>query len=509
MRRGYRSGVRPFTAGVIALVLIAIGTWFAFAKDVPFVDGYRIQAVFKNSNLVGQRSPVRIAGVDVGEVVKVERYRDTQMALVTMEIDDAGRPIHSDATIKIRPRLFLEGNFYLDVQPGTPAGDELADGGLIPATQTSVPVQLDQVLTALQADTRAGLQRTLRGLGAALGSAPAGELSGGAALGRSLETAPGALRDSAIAADALRGEAPRDLSRLIRGLARTSGALARNEQQLGGLISDFNTTMATTASRAPQLEQIVRLLGPTAANANRAFASLSGALPDTRAFAREVLPGVQELPATIAAADPWLDQATALFGPAELGGLLADLGPATRELAGLEHGSLDLLPEFELLSRCATEVLIPTGEIRVEDGEHSAGVENYKELWYAMVGQAGEGQSFDGNGPFLRLGAPGGAQTIQTGRTNYTGLSLFGNATTPPLATRPAFPGTPPPLGRGRPCHRNPQPDVNGPASSGPADGSRPGAAAPPAPPVATESPLSSAARRLTPLASLRAEARP
>ena len=81
MRRGYRSGVRPFAAGVIALVLIAIGTWFAFAKDVPFVDGYRIQAVFKNSNLVTQRSPVRIAGVDVGDVVKVELYRDTQMAL--------------------------------------------------------------------------------------------------------------------------------------------------------------------------------------------------------------------------------------------------------------------------------------------------------------------------------------------------------------------------------------------------------------------------------------------
>ena len=508
MSRGYRTGVRPFTAGVIALVLIAIGSWFAFAKDVPFASGYRIQAVFKNSNLVSERSPVRIAGVDVGEVVKVERYRDTDMALVTIEIGDGGRPIRTDATIKIRPRLFLEGNFYLDVQPGTPAGDEVPDGGLIPVAQTSVPVQLDQVLTALQADTRAGLQETLRGLGAGLGQ-PDGELSGGAALGRSLETAPEALRDSAIATDALRGEAPHDLSRLIGGLARTSGALARNEQQLGALISDFNTTMATMASRAPQLEQIVRLLGPTAANANRAFASLSGALPDTRAFAREVLPGVQELAPTIAAADPWLDQATALFGPAELGGLLAELAPATRELAGLEHGSLDLLPEFELASRCATEVLIPTGEIRVDDGEHSVGVENYKELWHAMVGQAGEGQSFDGNGPFLRLGAPGGSHTIQTGRTNYTGLPLFGNATTAPLATRPAFPGTPPPLERGRPCHRNPVPDVNGPASRGPADGSRPGAAAPPVPPLATESPLSSAARRLTPLAGLRAEATP
>ena len=38
-----------------------------------------------------------------------------------------------------------------------------------------------------------------------------------------------------------------------------------------------------------------------------------------------------------------------------------------------------------------------------------------------MVGQAGEGQGFDGNGPFLRLAAPGGVHAIETGKTNYTG----------------------------------------------------------------------------------------
>ena len=509
MRRGYRSGVRPFTAGVIALVLLAIGTWFAFAKDVPFVEGYRIQAVFKNSNLVGERSPVRIAGVDVGEVVKVERYRDTQMALVTMEIGDDGRPIHGDATIKIRPRLFLEGNFYLDVQPGTPAGDELPDGGLIPAAQTSVPVQLDQVLTALQVDTRAGLQRTLRGLGAGLGSAPPGELSGGAALGRSLENAPGALRDSAIAADALRGEAPRDLSRLIRGLARTSGALAQGEQQLGGLISDFNTTMATMASRAPQLEQIVRLLGPTSANANRGFASLSAALPDTRAFAREILPGLRATPATIAAAGPWLDQATALFGPAELGGLLADLGPATRELAELEHGSLGLLPELELRKPLRDRGAHPH---RGDHRRRRRALGRRRELQGALVRDGRPGR----RGPELRrqraVPAARGAgwcgddpdrahqlHRLVDVRQRHDAAARHAAGLPGHAAAARARPSLPPQR----------LPDVNGPASRGPADGSRPDAAAPPVPPAATESPLSSSARRLTPLASLRAEATP
>jgi phospholipid/cholesterol/gamma-HCH transport system substrate-binding protein len=509
--RSFRTGVHPVRAGVIALVLIAIGTYFAFTKDLPFTEGYRVQAVFENSNLVQQRTPVRIAGVDVGEVVGVERYRDTRLALVTMEIEDAGRPIHRDATIKIRPRLFLEGNFYLDMEPGTSRSGEVPEGGMLPASQTSHPVQLDQVLTALQSDTRESLKKALRGFGAALGSEPtaaddadqdpaARKLTGGEALNRSLEHSVGALRDSAIVNDALRGQAPRDLSRLIEGIGRTSRGLAADEEALSDLVSNFNTAMEAMASRAPQLEESVRLLGPTAANARRGFGSIEGALPATRAFSREILPGIRETPATIAAAMPWLEQAKELFGPEELGGLLDELGPATSDLAGLTRASRELLPDADAFNRCVTEVLIPTGNVHVEDGAHSAGVESYKEFWYAMVGQAGEGQSFDGNGPFLRLAAPGGVNAIETGRTNYTGISVFGNFANPPLETRPAFPGTVPPLQRDVPCHRNPVPDVNGPASIGPPDGSAPDAPPTPVPPLSS---LPASASALEPVASV------
>ena len=36
-----------------------------------------------------------------------------------MRIQDKGRPLHPDAHFKIRPRIFLEGNFFVDVTPGT------------------------------------------------------------------------------------------------------------------------------------------------------------------------------------------------------------------------------------------------------------------------------------------------------------------------------------------------------------------------------------------------------
>ena len=490
--RGFRAGVNPVRAGVITVVLIAIFSYFAFSKDIPFTSTYKVQAVFENSNLLAPRAPVRIAGIDVGKVVKVDRYKDTRMALVTMEITDNGRPLHRDATLKIRPRLFLEGNFYVDLEPGTPSADEIDDGGMIPVAQTSTPVQLDQVLTALQTDTRTSLQKTLKGLGESLGSEPSAAddadqdpivqgLTGGQALNRALDNSLGALRDTAIVQNGLLGEQDHDLSRLIKGASKAVGAVADDEATLGDFVSNFNTTVATTATRTPQLVESVRLLGPFATNFNRGLGALNRALPPTRAFARNLLPAVRETPATIAAAQPWLPQATALFSQQEFGGLLDDLAPATKQAARLAHESREWLPAIDDFNRCALEVLIPTSKVKVDDGSFSAGVESYKEFWSSMVGQAGEGQGFDGNGSFLRAAAPGGSVTVKSGRTNIDRQSQLANYTSPPQRTRPAYPSAgPPPLQRDVACHENAVPDVNGPASIGPADGSRSGAAPPP-----------------------------
>jgi phospholipid/cholesterol/gamma-HCH transport system substrate-binding protein len=512
--RAFRSGMSPVRAGLIALVIILIGSWFAFSKDLPFTQTYRIQAVFKNSNLVAPRSPVRIAGIDVGKVVEVGRYKDTNMSVVTMEITDSGRPVGEDATVKVRPRLFLEGNFFVDLKPGTPGAEELPDGGLIPVTQTSAPVQLDQVLTTLQSDTRHGLQDTLIGFGEALDSEPTVEddadqdpdvqgLTGAQALNKALETAAPALRGSAIGAQSLRGTERHDLSKMVKGIAGVSRGLARNENQLSELLTDFNTSMAALASRAPQLEQTVKLLGPTASNLRAGLASIDAALPPTQTFSREILPGVRETPVTIAASEPWLDQAIPFFSAQELGSLLADISPATRDLARATHESIPLVRESDDFNRCITDVILPTGDVKVDDGEFSANTENYKEFWHAVAGQAGEGGGFDGNGTFLRLSAPGGARPLTTGRTNYSLEPLHANATLPPQRTSPAFPNALPPLRRDVPCYKNPVPDVNGSSSIGPADGSRPNAAAPKIPPAGLGAqPVGASASRLLPLSS-------
>ena len=65
-------GMSRFMAGLIAIALIALGTIVGFTKNNPFSAPYKMTAVFQTANNLKPGSPVRIAGVDVGKVKKVE-----------------------------------------------------------------------------------------------------------------------------------------------------------------------------------------------------------------------------------------------------------------------------------------------------------------------------------------------------------------------------------------------------------------------------------------------------
>ena len=121
------------TIGLVALAVITVGVLFAWTKELPFRSHYEIKAAFESSNNIRPGSPVRIAGVEVGKVAKIEPAEEgSYHTVVTMSISDSGRPIRSDATAKIRPRIFLEGNFFVDLEPGSPSAEELDKGGTIP-----------------------------------------------------------------------------------------------------------------------------------------------------------------------------------------------------------------------------------------------------------------------------------------------------------------------------------------------------------------------------------------
>ena len=55
-----------FKAGVLAAVLLVLLAYFGFTKANPFANPYELKAVFRDVQSLKPRSPVRIAGVEVG-----------------------------------------------------------------------------------------------------------------------------------------------------------------------------------------------------------------------------------------------------------------------------------------------------------------------------------------------------------------------------------------------------------------------------------------------------------
>ncbi len=482
-RRG--GGATTFRVGLVALVVIVAGTYLGFSKHIPFTHGFLLKAVVPSANSIRLNSFVRIAGVNVGKVKAVERQPESTAAVVTMDLEDIALPIHQDATLQIRPRIFLEGNFFVDLKPGTPSAKTIESGYTLPITQASFPVQLDQVLTALQSDTRQDLQDFLRGYGEALTSRPtsaedatqdpsARGLTGAKALNRAFVHGGAAFKNGSIVNAALLGTEPHDLSRLIAGLGKTAKGLDTHEAALKDLITSFDRTMRATAAEATALRSTIRALPGTLSVADSALISLDRALPSTRAFAREILPGVRQTRATIDASFPWIAQARALLGPTELRGLARDLRPATADLARATDGTIRLLPQVDLIDRCLLKVVLPTGDIKIRDGALSTNTENYKEFWYTFTGLSGETQNSDGNGAYTRFQPGGGSQTLSLGRSSLSGQNLLANPAVAPAGVRPQDPGRRPPYRPDVPCYTQKSPDLNGPAANrGPADGSR------------------------------------
>jgi phospholipid/cholesterol/gamma-HCH transport system substrate-binding protein len=402
-----------FRAGLLALVLVGLFAYFGFTKANPFANPYEFHAVFNDVNNLKPKSPVRIAGVDVGKVKRVEPVEEGDgAARVTIELEDKGLPIKRDAELKIRPRIFLEGNFFVDLEPGSPSGAELDSGGTIPVTQTAAPVQIGDILTALQRDTRADLQTFLREYSKGLAE------GGAEGFNEAIEYWEPAYRNSALANDATLGQDPdRDLQRVLSGQRRTFAALVEDERALKDLITNFNLTAGALAREDAALAASIPALRDTLRAAHPALASLNTALPSLRAFARDALPGVRSSDETLDASLPLMRQARLLMSERELRGTARVLRRTIPDVVDFNDTSIDFLQEARALSACTSKVLVPFTQLEIPnpDEPENSGQKVRYQLQRGFPGLAGESRLSDGNNQFFHAGANPAGNRVRPG----------------------------------------------------------------------------------------------
>ncbi len=442
-------GPSAFAVGIALIVFAVVVTYLGFTKDVPFVNNpYEIKAAFRDTSGINAGSPVRIAGVQVGEVTSVASTKPgARSATLTLAIRDNGLPIYDDATAKIRPRIFLEGNFFVELSPGTPRAGEMDDGATLTVDRTGSPVQFDQVLSALKSNTRNDLRQIFTEVGKAQ------DLGGAKAFSESLRYQPAAYKFTAIVSEALLGKRPGDLGDFVRDAGATAAAI-NQPRRLAALIGDFNTTAAALAAREDALTTAVGELPRTLRAATPAFDSLNAAFPDVQRFARDARPGVRSLGPTVDATLPLIKQLRGLVQESELGSLARNLRSATPPLATVATTGVSVLGRLRELASCATNVIVPLGDDQIEDKAFPTHGPVYQDFAKFLPGLAGESRSFDANGPYFKVQGAGGAETLNLGN------GLFGTVAEPIVGNNPPPIRNRPPLKPDVPCETQQPPDL-------------------------------------------------
>ena len=222
--------MHPLLIALLAVFATVFVTYYAFNQGLPFVHRYTLYAIVNNSVNVRADSPVRIAGIDVGAVQGVTP--DGNYSRIAFTLDGNGQPVHRDATIRIRDRLFLEGGYYLELDPGSPGAPLLHDGDVIAPSQTSTPVQFYKVLSTFDSSARESLKGLLNTLNQGFSAAPGSPLSqsGAGGLKEAIPQLTPVLKDVAWVSQALHGTSPGDIETLLSSASDVTTTLAGNSR---------------------------------------------------------------------------------------------------------------------------------------------------------------------------------------------------------------------------------------------------------------------------------------
>jgi phospholipid/cholesterol/gamma-HCH transport system substrate-binding protein len=316
---------------VVALVILSHQR-LALPPGVPLLgkDFVNVEAELTTAQAVtpGQGQTVNIAGVEVGQIasVKLENGR----AIVGMKVERKYAHIYRDASILLRPKTGLK-DMVAELHPGTKQAGELAEGERIPASQTLPDVNLDEILSSLDSDTRDYL-RVLLGEGATA-------LKGnGRQLAQTIRRIEPTARYSRQVNEQL-AKRRENIKRVIHNFSLLTAELGSKDRQVAGFVENSNAVFATLASQDANLRETLRQLPgaldatqTTLAKVDRLAQVLGPTLQDLRPGARALGPALRDTRPFLTTTTPIIRDQLRPFARAALP-TVRELRPAMRDLA--------------------------------------------------------------------------------------------------------------------------------------------------------------------------------
>jgi phospholipid/cholesterol/gamma-HCH transport system substrate-binding protein len=441
-----RRRLHPLAIASIAILAIVFVTYYAFNQGLPFVHRFTLHALVTNSVNVRTGSPVRIAGIDVGSVEGVSPAG--RLSRITFTLNGNGLPVRTDATLRIRARLFLEGGYYLDLNPGSPGAPTAHDGYTIPPAQTAAPVQFYNVLSTFNSAARSDLSNIFDTLNQGFSPAPGQPLSdsGAGALKQAVPQFAPTLKDIAWVTQALQGTAPRDVQTLLSSSSDVTATLAVNATQLADLLTGLDRTSAALASSDGALAQTISGLDQTLIAAPPALSAIDSSLGPLERLARALDPSLKVAPPIVEQLSRSVQQLGAIVTPAGRSRLLGTLNATFVELPTVVTQLASALPITKQVTDCIQTHVVPILTREVPDGSLSTGRPVWQDFAHFLPGVAGASGNFDANGPYTRVLVAAGPSFLSGGALGTSSALGTLVSTLPPggtslLGARPVWAG--------------------------------------------------------------------
>lgn len=448
----------PSLAAIATAVIFALScfcatlfVWKAFGGTTPFqAQGYRFHASFGSdaTNLTGGSS-VRIAGVPVGKVVKVEPKNGRFDATIELKSRYSPIPVDAKATTRIKTLL---GETFVELTPGSPNAPKLKEGGSLKLANIGEPQGVDQVLGAFDKTTRDQFKDFLSDLSIGLDGR-------GNDLNAVFGNAGPATDALARIVTTLDAQKPA-FKALIRDTGDALTAVGERGTDVQSLVRSGNSLLSATAARNRELTQTVRALPPFLREARIAANELEG-------VARDAAPTLATLRPVAPLVRPALVEATKLAPQLkgafhELGPVLDASGPALPALTRTLKAARPLLVQLEAAGRQLVPVVQYANLFR-----------NDAVTAIANLGAATQAKDATGQHylrvivPILNEAVAGGSQRIGTNRHNpYLAPGAIGDLANgkglPSSDCRNVNNATPIKLGGAPPCYTEPGITFNG-----------------------------------------------
>ncbi|HWF50648.1 MAG TPA: MlaD family protein [Solirubrobacteraceae bacterium] len=298
MTRAIRKHMGDFVAILVLLVLSIVVAVYILSNErlhFPFFESspYVLNAEFQTLQAVapGQGQTVRISGVQVGTIGSVSLHNG--LAVVQMDMDTRYRNIvHRNATLLLRPKTGLD-DMFIELNPGNSGAPVAPAGYTFPASNTLPDINVDEIFSSLDSDTRDYLNLLVNGAGQGL-KGRTNDLT------QVLQRFEPTHRDLARVNQAI-AQRGADLRQLVDSLRRLDGDLAAQRPQLVSLVDAGSQVFHALAAENANISSAVTLLPGTLRQATATLGKVQQLASVLGPAATNLLPAARALPAANAA----------------------------------------------------------------------------------------------------------------------------------------------------------------------------------------------------------------